>query len=214
MTEQQLQDLIKDYHVPKHILAHMRKVSAIALFIGQKLKQNGEPIDLIKLRQGALLHDLVKLTDFPELNLKYFQQECSAEDKEFLQNLIQKYHKDKHIIAGYKILSELNEEVLALIIRRHGLDGIVDPEIKPVTWEEKLVHYADKRVRHDEVVSLEERLEDLHKRYKPNTEKDEKSENIRKAITLLEQEICEKAGITPTEINEKTVEPFLENNHG
>nr|MBP8910336.1 hypothetical protein [Phycisphaerae bacterium] len=54
--------------------------------------------------------------------------------------------------------------ILAQTIRKHRYTAIVDPDDMPRTFEEKLVYYADKRVMHDKIVPLQERLDEAHKR--------------------------------------------------
>ena len=45
---------------------------------------------------------------------------------------------------------------------------IENEEVQPKTIEEKIVFYADKRVKDNKIVSLEERFEDIKKRYNLN----------------------------------------------
>ena len=52
---------------------------------------------------------------------------------------------------------------LAPIVSRHILDTIITENHSPLTWEQKIVFYADKIVTH-KLVSLEERFSDLHER--------------------------------------------------
>ena len=50
-----------------------------------------------------------------------------------------------------------------LKIRKHAYKAVIsdDPDMRPLTREEKIVTYADKRVAHNKIVSLEERFEEL-----------------------------------------------------
>lgn len=210
MTESTLHNLLQQYRTPKHVLAHMRKVAAVALFLGQKLKQNGHEIDLIVLRQAALLHDILKLCDFPELDLTYFDQDVTAEDIEFWSRLVKSCHKDGHVVAAYNMLMDLGEKRLAVIVRRHGFRSLIEPVNRPETWEEKLIYYADKRVKHDQVVSAKERLRDGRERYFPDGNVPDHDPHVQEALYQLEQEICEAAHVTPEGVNEKSVADFLE----
>jgi HD superfamily phosphohydrolase YqeK len=210
MTEDQLQKLVTQYRVPVHIQKHMKKVAAVALFLGQKLKQQGENVDLIALRQAALLHDVMKLCDFKELDICHFEQNITAEDIQFWTALMKSCGSIGHVEAAYNMLKDIGEPRLAAIVRKHRFAGLIDQQDKPETWEEKLLYYADKRVRHDRIVSLTERLKDGRKRYFPDGNLPPDDHQIEQALDNLEEELCSKAGITPEEINEKSVEPFLE----
>ncbi len=70
-------------------------------------------------------------------------------------------------------------------IRKHSLYKLDEKEIRPETTEEKIVFYADKRVVDDRITSLEERFEDLTKRYKKNFTKElEFSKKIEEELGL------------------------------
>lgn len=210
MTEENLHKLIEQYRVPVHVRKHMKKVAAVALYLGQLLNQRGQKVNLIVLRQAALLHDIMKLCDFKHLNFDHFEQNVTAEDIRFWTALIKSCHHVGHVDAAYNVLMDIGERELAVIVRKHRFEGLIDERDKPKTWEEKLLYYADKRVRHDKVVSTAERLEDGRKRYYPDGDLPEHDHHVEKALYELEEEICSKAGIRPEEINEKNAEQFLE----
>jgi len=73
---------------------------------------------------------------------------------------------NNHVIEGYEFIKSLGFPEVAIIIKKHGLYNINEESFVPNTWEEKIVFYADKRVRGDKVVSIEERFEYIKKRYK------------------------------------------------
>ena len=69
-------------------------------------------------------------------------------------------HKN-HSAIGVEILKELGEEDVSRIIGVHGVKCFDES----MSIEEKIVNYADKRVRHDELVSFDDRMEDIVERY-------------------------------------------------
>lgn len=73
--------------------------------------------------------------------------------------------KENHIAEGAKLLKNMGFPEVSEVIRKHSLHGIEDQNRQPKTIEEKIVFYADKRVMRNNIVSLEERFEDLKKRY-------------------------------------------------
>lgn len=207
MTERELQNLLKKYRVPFHIVLHMKKVAAVGVFIAQKIKAHGEEIDVKSVRQGALLHDIMKLSDFKDIKMEYFRETPTQDDLDFWRKLIDTYHVYGHEVAGYKILKALGEEKLALIVKKHRFASLTDhdPEEQPQTWEEKLVYYADKRVAGDKIVSIEERIADGQRRYFPNGNIPPEDEVIKKHLRELEQKICQKAKIKPEDVREENV---------
>ena len=73
--------------------------------------------------------------------------------------------KENQIEEGAKLIKSLGFPEVANIIKKHSLYKVEDPIRQPQTYEEKIVFYADKRVKGNEIVSLEERFTDLKKRY-------------------------------------------------
>ena len=207
MTENELQNLLKQYHVPKHIMSHMQKVADVALFIGKKLSEKNIRIDMELLRQAALLHDLVKICDLSELDLT----DCegfTAEDIQFWAHMIRSCRYDGHVNAAYNILIDLKENKLAEIVKKHRFNSVIDANHKerPVTWEEKILYYADKRVRHESIVSIKERIEDGRRRYFPEGKIPPDERLVEKQILKLETELCRLAGIAPEDINKTNLQ--------
>jgi putative nucleotidyltransferase with HDIG domain len=154
--------LLKKYNVKDNLLRHSLKVNEISMFIGKKLKAKGEKIDLELLECGSLLHDIGK-------------------------PLGDKLRID-HIEAGVKILTEESLNYIIPILTKHYIGEV--NELR--TWEEKIVYYADKRVMEDKLVSIDERLDDLEKRYPGLKEIITKSEP---KIKKLEKEIFDKISV-------------------
>ena len=73
--------------------------------------------------------------------------------------------KENHIDEGVKLLKNMGFPEVSEVIRKHSLHGIEDKNRQPKTVEEKIVFYADKRAKGNEIVIIEERFEDLKKRY-------------------------------------------------
>lgn len=211
MNKSQLTSLLQKYRTPQHIILHMRKVAKVGLFLAKKMKERGLQVNESLVAYGSLLHDLVKIVDFSEIDETKLLEPLSAENLKFWKKLIDSYHADKHCLAGYKILKELKEEELALIVKKHGYNSLlaVNENDRPYTWEEKIVYYADKRVRHDQIVSLKERIEDGQKRYFPDGNVPANDKEVQKALFHLEEELCGKAGIKPQDINEESITKAL-----
>ncbi|MBC7221164.1 HAD-IIIA family hydrolase [Candidatus Bipolaricaulota bacterium] len=96
-----------------------------------------------------------------------------------------------HGVQAGRILRNLGWAALARIAERHVLGT------PPETWEEKLVHYADKIVEGDRVVGLIPRLAALSRRYPPERER------IAAALPplrSLEEEIAAALRTSPDEL--------------
>ena len=68
--------------------------------------------------------------------------------------------------------------------------------------EEEIVNYADKRVQHDCIVSLEERFNDLMERYGKGEKPSEQMEQLRKATFQIENKIFSVLGIGPSDLQD------------
>lgn len=166
--------LLEKEKVPGHIVKHSEKVALISLFIGCFLRESGESLDLDLLVTGALLHDIKKY-------------------KSILTG-------ENHAVLGEEYMKSLGYSRIGEIIKAH-----IHLEIeftKKSISEEEIIHYADKRVMHDRIVSLKERFEDLKKRYGKTEKVIERLKTLEKLNYLIEKRIFEKLPFTPEKILE------------
>lgn len=191
MTDQEVTNLITEFHVPLHIQRHCAAVCDFALELGRKLVASGEKIDLVLLRHAALLHDLVRVCDFRQFNPEKFPDPISKEDIKIWEKLRKKYAGMHHAEAAAKILRERGFFDVAQIVAKHKFLQI---EQGFNTWEEKLLYYADKRIEHDKVLPLRQRLEHGRKRNAPETIGQKSSQELDKKVFALEQEIYSTIG--------------------
>jgi uncharacterized protein len=129
--------LLDLHRVPAHIRRHSEQVARVALQLARGLNVQGADLDLELIEAGALLHDIAKA-------------DCLAS------------HRD-HAREGGEVLRREGYLRVAALVERHVELGAWDPD-GPFT-EAEVLNYSDKRVRHDEVVTLAERFEDLVARY-------------------------------------------------
>lgn len=102
-----------------------------------------------------------------------------------------------HAEAGAEIFDKDYPE-MAQVIAKHRLSAILKNSLN--TWEEKIVYYADKRVNHDQIVSIETRLREGRKRWQANRSSNEHGLILQK-IKALEQEIFSIIKQKPESIN-------------
>ncbi|MCD6490009.1 MAG: HDIG domain-containing protein [Thermodesulfobacterium sp.] len=166
--------LLKKEKTPEHIIRHSEKVALISLFIGCFLKESGERIDFPLLVTGALLHDIKK-----------YESILTGKD---------------HALLGYEFMEKMGYKRIGDIIKAH-IHLEINSLDAPIS-EEEIVHYADKRVMHDKIVTLKERFEDLKKRYGKNKESILRLESLEKLNYTLEKRIFKKLPFTPGKILE------------
>jgi putative nucleotidyltransferase with HDIG domain len=154
-TREECLRLMEQYGMLEHIIHHSLEVARVALFLSLELNKKGQRIDLGLVEAASLLHDLAKT-------------ECLRT-------------KEDHARTGYQLLKGMGYERVGEVVAQHiRLEKEGDPL---AVSEEEIVNYADKRVMHDRIVPLEERFDDLIKRYG-------KHPNARDALEQLRKEIC------------------------
>lgn len=132
--------LMNTYGMLDNIKAHSFKVEQVAKIIAIGIKKAGINISLKKVSSGALMHDIAKTM-------------CLGST-------------DDHAIKGREICIENNFIEIAEIVGEHIQLKSYKPENE--VNEKEIIYYSDKRVNHDEVVSLEKRLAYLINRYAKN----------------------------------------------
>ena len=208
--------ILAEYHVPPHIVSHSKIVAKLAVFLAQKLNENGQAVDVALLEGACLLHDLLRVHDFTDSDFNLFEQTLPEEERVKWQRLRKKYMESYHEEAAYDLLKE-QYPALALVIKRHRYMALLDEKEKPQSWEEKLLYYADKRVMHDKIVSLNERLAEGHKRnaYQHGSAEQSKinTAKVDPLIYEMEKEIFEKIGLDLLEVTEEYIDSYSTSNY-
>jgi putative nucleotidyltransferase with HDIG domain len=134
---QQCFALMTRYEMLENIKAHSIMVERIASLIARALREAGENLSLEQVTAGALMHDIAKTRSIKT--------------------------KENHSAIGSEICLQNHLEEIAEIVAEHV---VLKSFVKdgPVV-EKEIVYYADKRVNHDKIVSLEERLAYLIRQY-------------------------------------------------
>jgi len=201
-TRQACFDLWKNYHTPENVRQHLLGVEKVAVFLGESLLDAGENFSLPLVQSGALLHDWLRLVGVGEIKLKHFKTPPSYEDFAFWRELNQRFSGLNHSqAAAMELTLQEYPAELAEVVARHDYSSIIDPEHKPATWEQKLVFYADKRVMHDQVVTLRERFEDGRQRY-PEFADGPGATLKQAAVYELEHEIFDILKFPPDDLRE------------
>lgn len=202
--------MIRDCHVPVHIVRHAETVARLGVFLARKLTEQGIEIDVELVERACLLHDLFRVCDFPLEDFSWFEQPVTEDDKSRWRRLKARHGHVRHEDAADAFLRD-KYPVLATTIRRHRYVAVLDEADCPRSWEEKLVYYADKRAMHNRIVPLKERLEEAHRRSalvlvregKARCQETEKAVDAR--IFELEAEIFEAIGLSPDDVTEELI---------
>jgi len=128
--------LIAEQGMRENIKNHSLMVMKVALAITDNLLPDTK-INRRLVLAGALLHDITKM-----------------------QSLATHEHHD---VTGGEFVRRKGFESTAVAVEEHVVIKSFNPD--GLLLEKEIVHYADKRVKHDVIVSLDQRLEDLLVRY-------------------------------------------------
>jgi uncharacterized protein len=155
-----------------NIITHSLEVAKVALFLSRELNRRGQRIDLALVEAASLLHDIAKT-------------ECLRT-------------KEDHAVAGCRLLKGMGYEKLGEVVAQHirvATKG--DP-----LWvtEEEIVNYADKRVEHDRIVSLEERFRGLRERYGRGQDSLKQLEALQRGTYEIEAKIFSILEMDPTDL--------------
>ena len=127
-----------EYEMMDHIKKHSELVARVAVKIASKILKKGINIDIDCVRASALLHDIAKT--YTIKNGGYHTQ----------------------LGAAWMLDRTKNHAIAQGILHHVFWPGPLDIEKYPLPL---IIIYSDKRVKHDKVVSLEERMRYILNRY-------------------------------------------------
>jgi putative nucleotidyltransferase with HDIG domain len=165
--------LIHEMDMMDHIVAHSLLVCQVATFLVDRMEIPGKHLNRDMVQASALLHDITKTRSFKT--------------------------KEDHARTGALLLTEMGYPEVGYIIGQHvRLDHYFASET-PV--EAEIVNYADKRVLHDKVVSLKERMTYILEKYVKTPEHRERFCRLWERTRQLEDRIFNCLPLSPEELN-------------
>ncbi len=167
--------LMADQGMLPNIRNHSLQVARVAQVLATHLPSSNPPLDLALLEAGALLHDIAKT-------------ECLKTKK-------------KHTEIGADFLRTRGYPEVAEIVAQHVNLNEGQPPNHRIT-EIELVHYADKRVLHDEIVDLETRFRYLQERYGRTPEDQQRIAALLENSLKQEKKIFRDLPFSPTDIRQ------------
>jgi uncharacterized protein len=171
-TREQCLWLMENKRMPAHIQQHSFKVAELAVYLGAQLNLQGARLKLPLLEAGGLLHDIAK-------------EHCLRTG-------------ENHATVGGAMVSEFGYPLLVPIVEGHISIEPVDLD-RPFR-ESLIVNYADKRVKHSEVVSLEQRFGDLTERYGHTEERKARIQRNLDLFLKLESKIFGRLSFGPDQV--------------
>jgi len=136
-TKEHCYQLMCDMQMLDHIVIHSLQVCRVATFLTDVLNRERLNLNIELIRAAALLHDITKTRSFKT--------------------------EEDHALTGGQYLCDLGYPEVGNLVRQHvRLDQYATGK---AVSEVEIINYADKRVLHDEIVSLEQRLNYILERY-------------------------------------------------
>jgi uncharacterized protein len=155
--------------MPDHIQDHSRLVCRIALILADGLIAAGIAINRDLVMASALLHDITKPRSFET--------------------------GENHAQTGGEYLAALGFPEVGEIVRQHVVLDHYFAGSAPS--EAEIVNYADKRVLHDQVVPLDDRMAYILQRYAKTIQRQVLLQELWDQTRLLEERLFAYLSFTP-----------------
>ncbi len=164
--------LISEMKMLEHIVDHSIQVCRVSIFLTDHMKTGKTKINRELVQASALLHDITKTRSFST--------------------------QENHVITGAQFLSERGYHEVGSIVKQHvRLNGYFSSEMPT---EVEIVNYADKRVLHDKIVSLSDRMNYIWEKYGQEPENQERIRWLWKKTEALEKKLFKYLPFFPDEI--------------
>lgn len=171
--------ILTDTKMPDHIQAHSELVCKVALLLTDRLIAAGVPLNRPLVIAAALLHDITKPRSFTT--------------------------GENHSKTGGEYLTNLGYPEVGQIVRQHViLDAYFEGQAPN---EAEVVNYADKRVLHDHVVPLNDRMDYILERYAKTAEHRKWLQVVWDQTLLLEKRLFDYLNFNPSQLIEQ-IEPL------
>ncbi len=155
-----------------HIAIHSMQVCRVATLLTKNLLEQGIHLNFDLIQAAALLHDITKTRSFKT--------------------------SENHALTGGQYLTELGYIEVGNLVRQHvRLDAYPNPL---TLGEVQIINYADKRVLHDRVVSLEGRLAYILEKYGKMAEHRQRIRRLWKKTREMEAAIFRTLSFSPDDL--------------
>ena len=166
--------LIHEMEMMDHIVSHSILVCQVAMLLVDHLSARNIYLNREMIQASALLHDITKTRSFKT--------------------------KENHAQTGEQLLCDLGYPEVGCIIGQHVVLNEYLFSGPPV--EVEIVNYADKRVLHDKVVSLKERMTYVLENYGKKPIYLERIFRLWESTEQLEEKIFAALSFSPDNLND------------
>jgi len=172
-TRDECYQLMCQMEMMDHIVVHSMQVCRVATVLAENLKPAGIQFNYDLIRAAALLHDITKTRSFKT--------------------------QENHAETGGQYLTELGYGEVGSLVRQHvRLDEY--PQSVSLGAAE-IINYADKRVLHENVVSLDKRVEYILEKYTKVPEDRQRVYLLWEKTREIEAEIFGALSFAPDDLN-------------
>ena len=160
-------------HMLENIVAHSLQVCRVATCLVDHLKLEGIHLDRQLVQAAALLHDITKTRSLKT--------------------------EENHALTGGQYLTDSGYPEVGHLVRQHVRldDYSKDKSIAEV----EIINYADKRVRHDRIVPMKDRMDYIMERYGSLPEHKQRIQLIWEKTRGLEKQIFRNLSFSPNDLN-------------
>lgn len=204
-------EIYEKYQIMPQLQEHMFRVAGVAHLLCGNFTLEVDTENVIK---AALLHDMGNIVKF---DFSLFPEIVAEKGLEYWENVkkqtAEKYGANTHTVT-FNIIKDIgaSERILELADSVGFSQAEDNMELKD--FGKKICHYADARVGPYGVISLEERLNDLRRRYENRrislAKNTKEREGFEEALRQIEKQIFAHCKIRPEEITEESIRPFVE----
>ena len=168
-------------HMLENIVAHSLQVFRVATCLVDHLKLEGISLDRQLIQAAALLHDITKTRSFKT--------------------------GENHALTGAQYLTDSGYPEVGNLVRQHvRLDDY--SENKRLT-EAKIINYADKRVLHDRIVPLDERMNYIMEKYGTLPEHERRIRLLWAKTKDLQKQIFSYLPFSANDLNDRLPSPDI-----
>ena len=156
----------------ENIVAHSIQVCRVGMCLVDHLKLQGSQLNGQLVQAAALLHDITKTRSFET--------------------------EENHALTGGQVLTDFGYPQVGDLVRQHvRLDNYSE---RQNLSEAVIVNYADKRVLHDRIVSLDERMGYIQERYGTRPQHKHRIQLLWEKTTVLEKQMFKYLPFSPDDL--------------
>ncbi len=206
-------EIYETYRIMPNLQLHQLRVASVAKMVSGAFSV---PIDIKNIVVTCLFHDMGNIikSDFDHFPDSFRGPQSREYWEAVKREYIEKYGTNTHE-ANLAIARELglSEDIW------HLMDDISFSKLENTrdngSFEQKISEYADLRVGPHGVLSLDDRIADIKRRYAGTIGVETPDDDVRfnelvAAAHTIELQIFEKTNIQPEDINDESIAPVIE----